>query len=116
MAEALAAAEKTYQLAPWNDRVVGILAAALARTGNKTRSEALVQPLRKAPPYRSWAGMMFYHLLCGELDAGADWFEKAIEVRSPFALYYLRHPMLKPLRSTPHWPDLLRKMNLPVSS
>ena len=45
MAEALAAAEKGYQIAAWNPRIIGLLAGVLARTGERARAEALIGQL-----------------------------------------------------------------------
>ena len=51
---------------------------------------------------------MFFHLLCGEIDQAADWFEKAIEQRDP-AMPTLGYRF----RSSPRWPALAKMMNLP---
>jgi hypothetical protein len=55
-----------------------------------------------------------YHLLTSEFDAAADWYEQMIEERDPFALLYVRTPILGPLREHRRWPDLAALMKLPA--
>jgi serine/threonine protein kinase len=109
LTEALAAAECARELAPWNVRVAGVLAAILTRTGDRDRAAELRQQLKDAAPI----GMVVYHLLCSEMDAAADWYEKCIEQREPFAVMYARAHILAPLRSSARWPALAKRMNLP---
>ncbi len=54
-----------------------------------------------------------FHAMCGDTDAAADWFEKAIEQRDPSVVGYLRTPLMKQLQSSPRWPALAKQMNLP---
>ena len=114
LTEALPAAERARQLAPWNARVAGVLAAILIRTGDKDRAAELRRQLqlKDAAPI----GMVVYHLLCSEIDAAADWYEKCIEQREPFAVMYARTAFVAPLRSSSRWPALARMMNLPEAS
>ncbi len=116
MPEALAAAEKAYQIASWNPRVIGLLAGVLARAGERTRAATLISELsgttgRLAAP----SALVLYHLLCNEIDAAADWYEKAIEERDLILIPWLRLPLLKPLRASARWPKIARMMNLPES-
>ena len=114
MAEALAAAEKGYQHAPWNARVIALLAGVLARTGARDRAEALIGQLSEAQGGHVAPGaMVLYHLICSDIDAAADWFEKAVEQRDPILLPWLRLPLTKPLRVSPRWPKIAAMMNLP---
>jgi hypothetical protein len=39
-----------------------------------------------------------YHVLTLDLDAAADWYNRMIEDRDPFALVYARTPIVEPLR------------------
>ena len=55
-------------------------------------------------------GLLCYHLLCSGTDTTADWFAKMIEDRDPAAPPW---SCLKPLRSSPRWPELAKMMNLP---
>ena len=47
--------------------------------------------------FPAW-GRVLYHLVCGEIDPAADWFETIIELREPFAVVYVRSPIVGPLR------------------
>jgi serine/threonine protein kinase len=96
-------------MAPWNARVAGVLAAILTRTGERDRAAELRRELKDAAPI----GMVVYHILCSELDAAADWYEKCIEQREPFAVMYARTAIAAPLRSSARWPALAKSMNLP---
>jgi len=114
IAEALTEAEKAYQLAPWHPRVIGLLAGVLARTGEQGRADALLGQVNKAQGgFVAPSGRVLYHLICGEIDAAADWFEKAIEQRDPILVPWLRLPLAKPLRASPRWPKIAAMMNLP---
>ena len=90
----------------------GILAGVLVRTGEKTRAEKLMLEMGETP--RPLLGRVWYHLLCSELDLAADWYERAIEQRDPFALVFANVPMFRALRQTSRWPKLAKMMNLPV--
>ena len=61
-------------------------------------------------------GMVVYHLLCSELDAAADWYEKIVEQREPFAVMYARTAIVAPLRSSARWLSLAKTMNLPIDN
>jgi TolB-like protein/predicted Ser/Thr protein kinase len=114
VAEALAAAEKAYQLAPWHPRVIGLLAGILARAGERARAKTLIDNINNTPGrFVAPSGMVLYHLICSEVEAAADWFEKAIEQRDPILLPWLRLPLTKPLRESPRWPRIAAMMNLP---
>jgi eukaryotic-like serine/threonine-protein kinase len=114
--EALRSAETAHRLAPWNAIVAGQFAALLVRTGDRNQSEASIQQLMRSPGARGiTVGVLFYQLMCEETEAAAGWFEKAIEERDPALIPYLRHPLMKPLHSSPRWPALAKMMNLPQS-
>jgi hypothetical protein len=63
-------------------------------------------------PIPLW-GRVGYHLLCSEIDAAADWYERAIEERDPFAVVFACIPYGNSLRESSRWPKLARMMNLP---
>ena len=79
----------------------------LARTGERSRAEALIGQMSKAQGgLVAASGMVLYHLICGEVDAAADWFEKAIEQRDPVMVPWLRLPLTKPRRMSLRWPKI----------
>jgi TolB-like protein/tRNA A-37 threonylcarbamoyl transferase component Bud32 len=112
-AEAIAAAEYAHRVAPWHSMPIGVLAGALACVGEQGRARELVRDLGDRP-VPIW-GRVEYHLLCSEIDAAADWYEKMIDVRAPLAVLYAAIPIGKALRQSVRWPKLAGMMNLPVS-
>jgi Flp pilus assembly protein TadD len=109
LAEAREPAETAFYLAPWHPMVMGTLAGILACLGEKERADQLLLKL----PEGAAAGRVMYHLLCSEIDAAADWYEKEIELRQPTAALWSSARFIKPLRESPRWLKLARKMNLP---
>jgi hypothetical protein len=65
------------------------------------------------PPIPLW-GRVVFHLLTLDLDAAADWYDRMIEHRDPFALVYARAPFAEPLREHHRWPALAARMKLPA--
>jgi tetratricopeptide (TPR) repeat protein len=110
LAEAREAAEEAFRQAPWHVGIVGLLAALLAQAGEKERADKLIATMRGS---MMPIGMIYYHVVCSEIDAAIDWYERAIEQRHPFAAQLASAGFLKPLRSSPRWPKLVKMMNLP---
>jgi len=54
------------------------------------------------------------YAIAGENAQALEWLEKGLEERSPQMPYVDTWVELSPLRNTPRFQDLLRKMNLPV--
>lgn len=114
MEEALAALEEAYRLAPFFAEVIGMLAGVLMRYGDRTRAGELVAQLRSSGSTQ-WkaAGLSAVHLMYDEVDAAADWFEKRIDGRGDFGLFYsLASPLTAGLRASPRWAVLQHKLNL----
>jgi tetratricopeptide (TPR) repeat protein len=109
LTEALASAERAHTLAPWHARVTGILAGILARTGKKEQAGILIEQLKGATPI----GMVLYHCVRSEIDAAADWSQKAIEQHEPNAVLMANMSLTRPLRESARWPALAKMMNLP---
>jgi len=108
-AEAREPAERAFKAASWHPQVLGLLAGIFARLGQKERADELLAKIPEAGP----GGRVLYHLLCAEIDGTADWYEKAIELRDPFAVVWSAVEFAKPLRSSPRWARLAKMMNLP---
>jgi hypothetical protein len=73
-------------------------------------SSSTRREIRRCPLW----GPMLYHQLTSNLDAAADWYERMIEARDPFALVYVRTSLVEPLRGHPRWPELAARMKLPA--
>jgi eukaryotic-like serine/threonine-protein kinase len=110
--EAMSAFERAYQLAPWNAVAVALLAASLWQRGEKAQAEQLIDQAGDSP-LPLW-GLVVYHLLTSNLDHAADWFERMIESRDPFALVYARASIVEPLHGHHRWPELAARMRLPA--
>ena len=80
--------------------------------GGTDRAAELLASIPETAP----AGRIMYHVLCSQIDAAAVWYEKAIEIRTPWAALWASAGFLKPLRASPRWPKLARMMNLPATS
>jgi serine/threonine protein kinase len=111
--EALASAERAYALAPWALASSGHVAGLLKLTGDTERSETVLQKLGDGTAYGAPLGFVYYHLVGAEIEAAADWAEKAIEQRDPVVLFLLMLPVSKDLRQSPRWQALSRIANLP---
>ncbi len=111
-AEAVAAAEKAHRANPMHSMPSAVLAAALVQVGEKDRAADVLREMGDSP--KPLWGRVEYHLYRWEIDAAADWYEKMIEQREPFAVIYACSSLCKDLRQSPRWPALARKMNLPV--
>ena len=112
LTEAMAAFERANQLAPWNSLAAGWLAAVLWQRGEKARANQLITDMGDSP-LPLW-GRVVYHLHTLDLDAAAEWYERMIEHRDPFALVYVRTSIVAPLREHHRWPELAALMRLPA--
>jgi tetratricopeptide (TPR) repeat protein len=109
--EAMAAFGRAAQLAPWNSLASGWLAAMLWQRGERARANDIIMKMGDSP-MPLW-GRVVYHLLILDLDAAADWYERMIDARDPFALVYARTSIVEPLRAHHRWPALAALMRLP---
>lgn len=110
VAEATDCAERAHRNFPQHSMAAGLLAACLVRQGERSRADLLIQAMGDLPT-PLW-GRAWFHLLCGEVDAGAEWFEKMIEARDMFTVMYVNSPYTRDLRASPRWAKLARMMNL----
>ena len=115
-AEALPCAEKAYSLAPWYPAVIGMYAGLLVRVGQPDRGKDVLKALGSSETYGTARGLAVFHTCCGQIDLAADWFEKAIEERDPYAPALLQSVIGEPLRLSPRWPKLAALMNLSASA
>ncbi len=116
LVQAIAMEEDACAVAPWNPVARGALAGLLRRSGDARRADDELKKLGDGSLYHTEIGLMFYHLICVQIDQAADWAAKAIELREPGLLVLLGQPVAKALRSSARWPELARMMNLPVSA
>jgi eukaryotic-like serine/threonine-protein kinase len=111
-AEALRTAERAYSLAPLPVSR-GMLAGLLARRGESARAAELLNQLGPPETYGIPRAHVWFHLAFGETERAADWLDKMIDQRDNAAAVLPRVPFGAPLRSSPRWPALAKRMNLP---
>ncbi|MEP7314442.1 MAG: tetratricopeptide repeat protein, partial [Pseudomonadota bacterium] len=88
--EALPFVEKAFSLAPLFAPTVALYAALLVRTGDPHRGSEILKSLGAGEGYGTSRGLAGFHSLCGDMDAAADWCERAIEERDPSILVFLQ--------------------------
>ena len=114
LAEAIEMAERARSLAGWNPCVAGMLAGLLERTGNEARAQALPERLGDGTAFGAAAGFMSYYAALGDAGRAVDWFEKSIEQRDTRCPWIFPHMLGPVILSSPRWPEMAPKMNLPV--
>ena len=110
---AVAAARKACEVGPWYSDARATLAALLRVSGHDDDARALYGSLGSGDTFGDCRAQAVYHLLCGDMDAGADWTERAIDERDFSMMYYLRFVICKPLRASPRWPRIAQQINRP---
>jgi tetratricopeptide (TPR) repeat protein len=109
--DAAAVLEQGHRLFPHDGLIAGFLAGTLVHLGDHARADALIREMGVAP--RPPIGRVLYHVLCSDIDQAADWYERAINARDPFALVFAAGPLGSDFRQSSRWPKLARMMNLP---
>ncbi|MET0213450.1 MAG: protein kinase, partial [Vicinamibacterales bacterium] len=99
--EAAAALEKAHSVFPQHSMTAGLLAGTLIHVGDHARAEALVREMGETP--RPPIGRVLHHVLCSDMDQAADWYERAINARDPFALVFAATDLVSELRQSSHW-------------
>ena len=112
LARALAIARRAYATAPWYPDAGAVLAALSRRDGDVAESQALEKALDSGDALGNAHAHAQFHLLCGEVDRGADWVERAIEQRDQSMMVYLRFAVCKELRASQRWPKIAKMLNL----
>jgi eukaryotic-like serine/threonine-protein kinase len=109
--EALQCAEKGYATAPWSAYGIGVMAAALANTGQTEKADPLMDRLR-CDTYAGPLGLAVYYLARGDVDRSVEWSGKAADQRYPFIISLVLRAFEPRLRKSAAWPALLKKVNL----
>jgi serine/threonine-protein kinase len=109
--DAAAVLEQGHRLFPQDGLSAGLLAGTLVHLGDHARADALIREMGETP--RPLSARVLYHLLCSDIDWAADWYERAINAREPFALLCAAGPLSSEFRQSSRWPKLARMMNMP---
>ena len=112
IAQALKIARRAYAIGRWFPDTVGLLAALLRRNGEEEESRSIAKELGSAEALGDARARALFHLICGEIDQGADWVEKAIEQRDSSMRFYLGFVICKELRASHRWPKIAKMVNL----
>ncbi len=115
LTEALKIARRAYAIGPWSPDTIGVLAGLTRRNGEEIEL-SLAKALGSGEAIGDARAHALFHLLCGEIDKGADWAEKAIEERDCSMMVYLRYVVSKRLRASHRWPKIAKMINLPVGA
>jgi tetratricopeptide (TPR) repeat protein len=104
--EALRIMEKATPMIP---EALGVFAGILKHMGEEDRADELIQKLMSGEPYGIPKAQVVFSYLSGNIDKAADWVEKMIEQHHLNASHLARWCV----RSSPRWPTLAKRMNLP---
>ncbi|HXW93750.1 MAG TPA: protein kinase [Terriglobales bacterium] len=115
LAEALKIARRTYAIAPWFPDAIGVLAGLTRRNGEEVES-TLAAALGSGEAPGDARSHALYHLLCGEIDEGADWAERAIQQRDSSMMLYARFVVSKGLRASGRWPKIAKMIHRPAKA
>jgi serine/threonine-protein kinase len=90
------------------------LAHVYARMGRREAALAIVEELLELSTrrYVSPYGIASIYACLGEVDHALDWLERAFEEHDQTLVWIKVHPRLDPVRGTPRYESLLRKMSL----
>jgi len=113
MAEALKIARRAFAIGPWSPDPIGVLAGLTRRNGDEVEA-SLMKALGSGEMPGDARAHALYHLLCGEIDEGSDWAEKAIVQRDASMMVYLRFVVCRSLRASHRWPTIAKMVNLPA--
>ena len=112
--EALAAARRAHSIGAWLPETTGVLAALLYRSGDDAESQSIAKTLGSGGAPGDARAQALFHLLCGEVDKGADWAERAIQEGDlAMRTVYIRFVACKQLRASNRWPKIAKMINLP---
>jgi len=100
--------------------VLGALAHAYARAGQREEALKLVSALKRiekeergyVPPF----GLIWAYAGLGEKEQAFAWLEKSYQERRDRMVWLNVDPLLEPLRSDPRFKDLVRRVGLPTQS
>jgi hypothetical protein len=113
---ALVIARRAYAIGPWLPERIGVLAGLLRRNGDEAESQSVAQGTGSGEALGDARTHALSHLLCGELDEGADWAEKAINEHDLSMMIDLRFVVCKGLRASQRWPKIAKMLHLPVQA
>ncbi len=76
----------------------------------------MIRTLGAGEAYGASRALALFYILCGDMGAAADCYERAIKERDPNIPYALQGKLMEPVRASAHWPRLAALMNLPAGA
>jgi tetratricopeptide (TPR) repeat protein len=110
-AESMQCAEQAEASAARAPVAIGLLAAALEKSGRTMDAEPLLDELRSNTATGP-IGMAYYHLARGDMEGAVVWASEAADQRVASLVTILVRPFEPRLEHAPGWPALLKKLNL----
>jgi tetratricopeptide (TPR) repeat protein len=101
---------EAYRLTPQDGLVIGTLAGVLRRMGDRSEAEVIMRSA--GGQLLPVIGHVLYHALAHEIDEAAEWYDRAIAERDPFALIFAPSQVVHELRQSSHWPRLAARMHM----
>jgi eukaryotic-like serine/threonine-protein kinase len=116
--EATRFADRAVELSGRDSMRLTALGASLAAAGRRPEAEAILEELAAISPrrYVSATETAYVYVALGENDVAFTWLEKALAERAWGMVLLKVDPRADPLRADPRFPDLLRRVGLPVSA
>jgi len=112
IAQALQIARRAHAVGRWFPDTVGLLAALLRLNGEEEESRSLAKEFGSGELLGDARAHALFHLICDEIEQGADWVEKAIQQHDSSMRFYLGFVICKGLRASKRWPKIAKMVNL----
>ena len=116
--EAIAVLRKAAMFNEKHTLILGALAHAYARAGQRDEAMKLVRDLKRIdaeePGYVPPFGLIWAYAALGDKDEAFAILEKSFEERSNRMVWLSVDPLLDPLRSDRRFEDLIRRIGLPL--
>jgi serine/threonine protein kinase/tetratricopeptide (TPR) repeat protein len=112
--EAIEVLQASARLWPTSAMPRYMLAFALAAAGKNNEAAEVTTQVESRPDQKAYFVAMCYTAI-GDVDKAFQWFERAVEDRNEWMVWFGVEPKLDPLRTDPRYLELLRKVNNPMA-
>jgi TolB-like protein/Flp pilus assembly protein TadD len=111
--EAVATLRHATELLPRSPMILYILAFALSENGQVDEARRIADDLAANPETKAFFTAMAY-VAARDFDKAFEYFEKAVEEKNEWLIWFGVEPKLDPIRSDPRYLNILRDSNNPV--
>lgn len=117
-AQAQAAFEKVLAAVPDNPAVLALVGHDYALAGRRQDALDIVSQLQRMASHHYVPALYFSLLYAGlsDRDNAFHWMNAAVEERTEYLIYLGTEPVADPLRSDPRFPDLVRRVGIPLAT